>query len=101
MDRRVALAGGLRDHLNAGVKNFLAGQHEARLSAAEERREELAEIDIDRVEGLLQEVARLAVDLTDRGLEGGHGLGQVQSLRIEILFALVRLLELVERREIH
>ena len=44
MDRGVLLARRLRDHLHAAVEDLLAGQHEPRVAAAEERREHLAEM---------------------------------------------------------
>jgi hypothetical protein len=39
-----------------------------RSAAAEQRGKELGEVGVDRVERLLQEIARLAVDLADRRL---------------------------------
>ena len=65
VDRRVALARRLRDDLHAGIEDFLAGEHEPRLTAAEERREELGEILVDRFERLLQELRAI------RGRSGG------------------------------
>src|SRR5690606_38121758 len=69
VDRRVALAGRLREHLDAGVEDLVAGKDQARLAAAEELGEQLAEVTVDRVVGLLQQLARLAIDLADRVLD--------------------------------
>ena len=58
VDRRVALAGRLRDHLHARIEDLLAGQHELRLAAAEQHREKLREVLVDGVERLLQQLPR-------------------------------------------
>src|SRR5690242_20129712 len=96
VDRRIALARRMRDYLHARIENFLAGQQQLRLTAAEERRKELREIGVDDVERLLQQLARLAVDLPDRGLERRHRLGEIGRLPIEVALALGRLRKLVE-----
>src|SRR5688500_7458981 len=65
MDAGVALARGLRHHLHAGVEDLLAGHGELRLAAAEQRREQLAEMVVDLLKGLAQQLARLAIDAPD------------------------------------
>src|SRR5690606_39038367 len=69
VDRAVALARRLRHHLDAGIEDFVAGQYEARFPAAEELREQHAEMTIDGVVGVLQQLAGLAVDTSDGVLE--------------------------------
>ena len=83
LDRLVLLPRGLREHLQAGVEDLLARELEARVAAAEERREHLLEVRVDRVERLLQELARLAVDALDRALQRLDGLQEVGCLRVE------------------
>src|SRR5437870_9265816 len=100
MDRRVALARRLRDDLHSGIEDLLTRQDEPGLAATEERRKQLAEIGVDVIESLLQQLSRLTVDLADRGLERRHRFGQVLRLGIEILLAFRGLSELVERGKI-
>jgi hypothetical protein len=100
VDRRVLLAGRLRHHLHAGVEDLVARHHQLRVAAAEQAREHAAELLVDQVEGLHQQVARLEVDLVDRAFERGDRLVQVGVLRVEEGLALARGAELVERREV-
>jgi hypothetical protein len=100
VDRRVPLAGRLRHDLHARIEDLLAGQHELCLTAAEQHGKEACEILVDAVEGLLQELPRLAVDLPNGILERRHGFGQIRGLRIQVLLSLGRDPELVERGEI-
>src|SRR5712692_6205393 len=83
LDRLILLAWRLREDLQASVEHLLAGEPQACLPAAEERREHLLEVRVDRVEGFLQELARLAVDALDRGLQRLHRLREVGGLRVE------------------
>ena len=94
------LPGRLRDDLHAGVEDLLAGQHELRLPAAEEHREEPGEVLVDRVERLLQELSGFAIDLANGVLERRHRFREIGRLGVQILLALPGDLELVERREI-
>src|SRR5689334_16431408 len=71
-----------------------------RLASAEERGKEAREIAVDRVEGLLQEIARLAVDLADRAFERLHRLVEIARLRVEVLLALGGLRDPLDRRHI-
>src|SRR5690606_15719722 len=73
---------------------------QARLAAAEQHGKELAEMAVDGIEGLLQQLAGLAVDLADRALEGVDGRQQVALLGVEKALALARGAELVERRQV-
>ncbi len=97
MDGRVLLARGLRHHLHAGVEDLLAGHDQARLAATEQRREQLAEMMVDLVEGALQQRAGFLVDLGDRVFQRVDGVVQVGRLRIEKGLALARRGQLVER----
>src|SRR5258708_19464401 len=89
MDAGVALAGRLRHDLDAGVEDFLARHDELRFAAAEQRREQRAEVPVDAVEGLAQQLARLPVDAPDRVFQGVHGLFEVRGLRVEEALALL------------
>src|SRR5215218_5753034 len=100
MDAGVALARRLRHHLHAGVEDFLAGHDQLGLAAAEQRREERAEMLVYRLERFAQQLACLAVDLADRVLERGDRLLEVGGLRVEVSLALAAAVELLERRQI-
>ncbi|KGD44404.1 hypothetical protein DO72_5716 [Burkholderia pseudomallei] len=100
VNRRVLLAGRLRHHLHAGVENLVARHDELRLPAAEQAREQIAEMAVHFVEGRLQERARFLVDLADRVLERLDRVRQIGRLRIEEHLALARGRELVERRHV-
>ena len=65
LDRLVLLARGLREHLHAGVEDLLAGQVQARVAAAEERREHLLEVLVHHVERGLQH-GHNRIDATER-----------------------------------
>ena len=69
VDGAVLLARRLRHHLHAGVEDLVAGHHQPRGAAAEQRREHAAEMFVDLVEGLRQQLARFEVDLVDRVFE--------------------------------
>src|SRR5258706_7047525 len=56
---------------------------------------------VDLVESVLQSFARLAIDAPDRVFERGERLVQVERLGVEIIFALLRRVEFLERRQIH
>src|SRR5690606_4338440 len=101
VDRRVPLAGRLRHHLDARIEDLVAGQDQFRLATAEELREQLAEVAVDRVVGLLQQLAGLAIDAPDRVLERADRLVQVGRLPVQEALALAGLRELVERSQIH
>src|SRR5207244_3249118 len=101
MDRRVAFARWLRDHLNAGIEDLFAREDQARLSAPEQRREQLREVRVDRLERLVQELTRFAIDLSDGAFQRRHRFGEILRLSVEIRFALAGLRELLERGEIH
>src|SRR5207247_7947298 len=66
MNAGVALSRRLRHDLHAGIEDLLAGHDELRFAAAEKGREERAEVAVHALEGLAQELARLAVDPADR-----------------------------------
>ena len=57
MNRGVALARRLRNHLHARIENLFASEQQFCLAATEKRRKEPAEVDIHRVERLLQQLA--------------------------------------------
>ena len=64
--RRRLLARRLGDDLEPALERILALDHlEARLAAAEQRREQALEVAVDGVEGLLQALLALAVELGD------------------------------------
>jgi len=56
---------------------------------------------VDLVERVLQALARLAVDAPDRVFERGECLVQVERLRVEIILALLRGIEFLQRRQIN
>src|SRR3954471_3034499 len=100
VDAGVALAGGMRHHLHAGVEDFLAGHDQLRLAAAEQRGEQHAEMLVHHFEGLAQQLARLAVDLADRVLKGAHRLLEVRGLRVKEALALLARRQFLERGEV-
>ena len=87
---RVLLARRLRHDLHAGVEDLLAGQHQPRLAAAEEHREQLPKWPLTVSKVSLQQLARLAVDAADRVLQRVDGLVEVGRLRVEEALALAR-----------
>src|SRR5688500_15772096 len=101
VDAGVALAGRLGHDLHPGVEDLLAGHQQLRLAAAEQGRKERAEMPVDAVEGLAQQLARLAVDAPDGVLQGVHRFLEVRGLGIQEALALAAGAELFERREVH
>src|SRR5450759_380483 len=100
MDRAVLLARRLRDDLHAGVEYLLAGQHQLGLAAPKQRREQLTKVAVNLLERVQQPLAGLAVNAADCVLERGERLIQVLRLRIEIILALLRRFQFLERREV-
>ena len=96
------LPGRLREHLQARVEDLLAGELEARLAAAEERREHLAgscaftssnvSCSSSRVSRSMRLIAASSVSTA---------CGEVGGLRVEEVLALARGVELRERGEVH
>ena len=76
VDRRILLARRLCHDLDAGIEDLVAGHDQLCLAAAEQGREQLAEVAVHRVVGRLQQVARLAVDAADRAFEDFQRLGR-------------------------
>ena len=82
--RRRLLARRLGDDLQAAFERILALDHfQARLAAAEQRREQLAEVRVDRLEGVLQPLVRLAIELADGAAQLGDGVLDVGLLGVE------------------
>jgi hypothetical protein len=75
VDGGVLLARRLRHDLDAGIEDLVAGEDQARLAAAEKLREQGAEMAVDGVVGLLQLLARFAVDAPDGVFQRADGLG--------------------------
>jgi hypothetical protein len=100
VDRGVLLARRLRHDLDAGIEDLVAGQDQARFAAAEELREQRAEMRVDRVVGLLQLLARFAVDAADGVFQRADGLAQVGRLRVEEALALGGRGQFFQRRQI-
>jgi hypothetical protein len=90
VDGAVLLARRLRHHLHAGVQDLVARHHQLGVAAAEQAGEHAAEVLVDLVEGLAQQVAGLEVDLVDRVFQRLDGLVQVGVLRVEEGLALAR-----------
>jgi hypothetical protein len=101
VDGAVLLAGRLRHDLDAGVEDLFAGQDQPGLAAAEELREEDAELAVHVVVGILQLLARLAVDAADGVFQRVDGLGQVLGLAVEEALAFARGVQFVEGGEVH
>ena len=101
MDGLVFLARGLSPHLNPRVQNLLPGHHEFGISATKELGEHAPKMLVHTVKGGPQEVARLAIDFANGRLQGLHGLGQIQRLRIQKRFSFTGMLQLIESRQIH
>src|SRR5690606_1271410 len=101
VDAAVALSRRMRHDLHAGIEDLLARHDELRLAAAEEGGKERAEMAVHALEGLAQELARLAVDLADGVLERANRLLEVRRLRVEEALALLARAELFQRRKVH
>ncbi len=101
MNRRVLLARWLRHYLYAGVENFFTGHRQLRIAATEQDREQFAEMPINLVKGILQQVTCLYVDLVDRILQGIDGFGQICVLRIEEILALRCLRQFIQCGQVH
>src|SRR5205085_11329379 len=101
MDAAVLLAGRLRHDLHPGVEDLLPRHDQFRFAAAEERREERAEMAVHALECLAQELARLAVDAADRVLQGLDRLLEVARLGIEEALPLAARAQLLDRRQVH
>ncbi len=92
----------LGDDLQAPFERVLALDHfQPRLAAAEQRREQLAEVSIDRLEGLSQPLVRLAVELADGRAQLGDRLLDVGALRIEPGYLRAERLQLVVGLQVH
>ena len=100
-DRLRLLAWRLRDDLDPALEDvFLIEQLDSGAPAAEERLEDLDEIDVDRRERLAEELARGDVDLADRLPQRLDCLNQIVALRAEEVLALFELLVLLDREDI-
>src|SRR5262249_52912057 len=98
-DRLVPLARRLRHDLEAGVEGVVLVQEvHGRRTAVEEAREDLAEVPVDRGEGLLEALGGRGIDRADRLLDLRERLLEIQLLRRELLQALVLDLVFLERR---
>src|SRR5690554_1060751 len=63
VDSAVALAGRLSHDLHTRIQDLVAGDNKLGLPAAKKLGEQLAKMMVDRIEGSLQQLARLAIDV--------------------------------------
>src|SRR5262249_44887136 len=100
VNRAVLLAGRLRDDLYSCVEDLVTGQHQARSSPCEQRREHLAKMPVDLIEGSLQALPSFATDRPGRIRRGRDRLVQIPRLSTEVFFALARRPQLLERSQV-
>ena len=65
MNRCVFLARWLRHHLNARIQNLFTRHHQLRIAATEQLGEQMTKVMIDLIKGILQQIARLFIDLVN------------------------------------
>src|SRR5262245_7356047 len=97
-----ALAGRLRDDLDAALERIVfVEQREAGAAAAEERAERLLEVAVDGGERLAEPLLRRLVDALDRFGGLRDRLDEIFPLRGEEHVAALELVELLDRHHVH
>ena len=97
MYRSVLFTRRLGKHLHAGVEDFLAEQYQARLSAAKQGCEKLAEVAVGFIKRILQPAACFAVYAANGIFQRGDSLFQILRLAIQVSFALALAIQLLYR----
>ena len=93
----VFLARWLCHHLHTRIQNLFARHHQLGITTAKQDREQFAEMMVNLVEGVLQQVTCFLVDLADRVLQRRDRFDQVSILRIKEILALRSLRQFIQR----
>ena len=80
--------------------NFFARHHQARIAPAKQRGEHLAEVLVDRLEGVPQQLTRFGIDFANGVFQRGHRLIEVAGLRVEEGFSFARRGQFIQRGEV-
>ena len=88
VDAGITLAGRPRHDADTRIQQILTGHLKVGMTATEEFREQLLELVVDLVEGLLEAGAGFDVDLANRVFQGFEGLFEVFVLGVEVFLTL-------------